>query len=291
MHAYLIAAHNDFKLLETLIQLLDDERNDIYLHIDKKVKNFDFNYFKSIPQKSNIFFVRRYNIQWGGYNIIKMELALFHAAYTNHYEYYHLLSGSDLPIKSQDSIHNFFELNKGYEFIDCASSQKLAYYKREDRFQYYHLFNNIGIQKRGIGRLNKICLSIQKKLHVDRYKNKWSYGFGSQWVSLSHKGVASLLTNEAWIKKHFSYTHCCDEIYKQTVLQNSHAKIYPYTNANMRYIVWSEDDSSHHPHTFDENDYDKLKNSIFLFARKFSSAVDRHIIDSIYNQLTLNKQL
>ena len=45
-HAYLIIAHVDFSILEKTIKLLDDENNDFYIHIDKKVKNFDFEYYK-----------------------------------------------------------------------------------------------------------------------------------------------------------------------------------------------------------------------------------------------------
>ena len=37
-HAYLIMAHNEWELLNTLLSLIDDPRNDIFLHIDKKVK-------------------------------------------------------------------------------------------------------------------------------------------------------------------------------------------------------------------------------------------------------------
>ena len=47
-HAYLIMAHNNFGILEKLLMLLDDQRNDIYIHIDKKVKDFDFHYFSYI---------------------------------------------------------------------------------------------------------------------------------------------------------------------------------------------------------------------------------------------------
>lgn len=36
-HAYLIMAHNNWKILEKLLILLDDKRNDIYLHIDLKL--------------------------------------------------------------------------------------------------------------------------------------------------------------------------------------------------------------------------------------------------------------
>lgn len=56
-HAYLIIAHNNWYVLEKLIRLIDDERNDIYLHIDIKVKDFNKEYFADIVNKSNIYFV------------------------------------------------------------------------------------------------------------------------------------------------------------------------------------------------------------------------------------------
>ncbi len=37
-HAYLIMAHDNFEQLKILLDLIDDYRNDIYLHIDKKLK-------------------------------------------------------------------------------------------------------------------------------------------------------------------------------------------------------------------------------------------------------------
>ena len=36
-HAYLIIAHHEFDILNKLIQAIDDERNDIFIHFDKKV--------------------------------------------------------------------------------------------------------------------------------------------------------------------------------------------------------------------------------------------------------------
>lgn len=39
-HAYCIIAHNDKFCLETLLNLLDDKRNDIFLLIDKKIGPF-----------------------------------------------------------------------------------------------------------------------------------------------------------------------------------------------------------------------------------------------------------
>lgn len=47
-HAYLIIAHNNFEVLEILIKMLDYKHNDLYVHIDKKVKNFDTDFFSCI---------------------------------------------------------------------------------------------------------------------------------------------------------------------------------------------------------------------------------------------------
>lgn len=122
-HAYLIIAHNNFYILEKLIKLLDDERNDIYIHIDKKVKEFDFEYFINICKKSNINFIKRNKVYWGSYSQIQCELNLLKEATKNCYKYYHLLSGIDLPIKSQNYIHDYFEKNKGIEFIGFQKTE------------------------------------------------------------------------------------------------------------------------------------------------------------------------
>ena len=55
--------------------------------------------------------------EWGGYSQIRSELILFQSAWEHGYEYYHLISGVDLPIKTQDEIHEFFREHYGKEFI------------------------------------------------------------------------------------------------------------------------------------------------------------------------------
>lgn len=39
-HAFLIMAHNHFDFLKILLKRLDDPRNDIYLHVDRKAADF-----------------------------------------------------------------------------------------------------------------------------------------------------------------------------------------------------------------------------------------------------------
>lgn len=162
-HAYIIA-HNELELLETLVRLLDDPRNDIYIHIDAKVKNFDFAYFKQLVQKSKLEFTpRRLSVTWGHSSQVMTELLLLQTAVNGEdpaqpYAYYHLLSGVDLPIKSNDNIHAFFEKNSGKKFVHFSENEPNSAFAA--RIRYYHLFR----KKRNF--FTKILAQIAFRLQV-----------------------------------------------------------------------------------------------------------------------------
>lgn len=98
-YAYLIMAHTNFNQLKVLISLLDDPRNDIYLHVDKRAKSFNPN--DICTHHSTLIILDRIKVNWGGHSQITCELNLLKAAISNHYQYYHLVSGVDLPLKTQ----------------------------------------------------------------------------------------------------------------------------------------------------------------------------------------------
>ena len=116
-HAFLIMAHSDFGALEKLLSALDDVRNDIYLHVDKKSPNVDCDRLRYCVKKAGLFFAKRRNIYWGHSSVVKCEISLLEMATAReHYHYYHLLSGVDFPLKSQDYIHDFFK-DKNLEYV------------------------------------------------------------------------------------------------------------------------------------------------------------------------------
>lgn len=62
--AYLIIAHNEPTLFRTLVRLLDDPRNDIFVHIDKRA---DARQFRSVVTKhSGLYFIDNQTVNWGG---------------------------------------------------------------------------------------------------------------------------------------------------------------------------------------------------------------------------------
>ena len=66
----------------------------------------------------------RVDVRWGDFSQVECELALFKAVVKNGYDYYHLLSGVDLPIKSAQYLVDFFEKLIGssdpvFRFLFC----------------------------------------------------------------------------------------------------------------------------------------------------------------------------
>lgn len=280
-HAYLILCHNEMELLALLVQYLDDKRNDIFIHIDKKVKQLP----SIITQQSNLYFLEnRVDITWGNISMLYAEFNLFEYAYqTNTYDYYHLLSGVDLPLWNQDIIHAFFNKHKGKEFIGFSQYD----YKSEiDRkVNKFHLFPKKFRASPSFSNLiTKILrasfLRLQILIGYSRNKDI-TFKKGPQWVSVTAEFTAYLLANKLDILKMYRNTFCADEIFIQTLCWNSpfRKEIYNTTHESdgcQRIIGWKNGTLI----DWNSNDYTMLTNSSCLFARKFNS-IDKEFLQAI----------
>lgn len=218
----------------------------------------------------------------GGISLVNVELLLLKKAISvGRYQHYHLLSGSDLPIKTQDQIISFFDENMNKEFIRFEKPN----YVYQDRTRYYHfLQDKIGRSHNLFFRGSEILLvQMQKILHIHRNR-KIEFQKGTQWFNITDGLARYVVEKESWIKKVFKYTYCSDEIFLQTILISSPYKNNLYhkefdndPHAIMRLIDWNRGK----PYTFRSSDYDELCESDMLFARKFDASVDSEIIKSI----------
>lgn len=272
-HAYLIMAHNNYYCLEKLLLLLDDERNDIFLHIDKKVTDFDFPRFQSLCKKARILYPqKRINVRWGTQSQVKTEMLLFETAFQNGpYLYYHLLSGSDLPLKNQEYIHKFFDgQSRSYLFYkDTLSKWDIQ------RISRYHF------PAQSSSRLLRRCISyintLQEKMQVDRLsRSGLTVQRGYNWCSITEEAVRVLIANKRKILKMTSFSVCADEVYKQTILMHQG---HPIVNNDLRKVTWH---AGNHPIIYTTDHYSELVSSDRLFARKFDETVDREMIDQIF---------
>lgn len=284
-HAYLIMAYNNFTQLQTLLSLLDDPRNDIYLHIDKKAKTFDAAMVN--VRYSKLVLIDRISVNWGGHSQIVCELNLLKAAVTKKYQYYHLLSGVDFPIKTQDEIHAFFESSypKNYIDFDRAAIESRSFLSR---ISQYHVFQdkvgrNSGWHISVLEKMERCLLLLQNKLGVRRKQYIQSYK-GGNWFSITDALAQYVIEQEALIRRQFFYSICADEVFLQSVAMAS-----PYrddiVNDCLRAIDWERG----RPYTYRREDVDGLLVSPKFFARKLDSNVDPVAIDKIVEYLSNRK--
>ena len=252
-----------------LISCIDDERNDIYVHIDAKVKSMP----EIAVSKAGFHLLEnRVDVRWGDWSVVEAEYALFGAAVAGGpYAYYHLLSGVDLPLKSQNYIHDFFDANAGREFIGYTLTEITPEVVR--KVQRWHLFPR-SFKSRSL--FVRACrtgfLRIQEMLGI---KRNTGVGFkkGSQWVSVTDNMARCFLEHREWAEKVFSHTFCSDEIVMQTLCWHSALRNNIYCTDNdgkgcMRAIGWKNGCL----YDWEAGDFDYLASSDALFARKFNAS-------------------
>jgi hypothetical protein len=292
-HAYLILAHACPDQVRKLLAMLDDPRNDLFIHIDRKAP-FGPQALEGCCRHSAVHFVEpRLRVNWGGVSIMRATLALLKAATSGHYACYHLLSGMDLPIKSQDEIHAFFDANPGREFLQLWPVEPA----RATRFRYFTLFP----EGQGFFLTNWINLLIKGfliPLHI-RINKDVEFHMSAQWFSITDDCARYVLSQEDWLERVFRHTGTCDEVFLPTVLWKSPFRdrifdatlhrerertVDPNHPGNLRFIDWTRGESVRHPWIFRESDWDLLMSVPCFWARKFDERVDPVIINRLYER-------
>lgn len=284
-HAYLIIAHNEFEVLARLINAIDDVRNDIYIHYDSKLVKLP-----SIEVKhSNLIVLEaRIDVRWGDLSVIEAEYALLdEATRTGSYSYLHLLSGVDMPLKSQHYIHTFFSNHAGKEFIGFSQGNLEQELTR--KVKRYHVFPksfrpNATLWGYFVRITRSFLLLVQEWCMVERNRTK-TVKKGPQWVSITQNFAFYLLQCRDQVVKDYSNTFCSDEFFVQTICWNSSFKQHIFNaldewQGSQRMIGWKDGQLIE----WQDKDFEKLMQSDLIFARKFSSK-NLQVVDRLLAQI------
>ena len=187
-HAWLIITHGNFEILEKQLRFLDSENADFFIHVDARVKDFDFAHVRSIPRKSRVTFLDRKPISWGHFSQVDCELRLLCAAVPGGYDYYHLLSGVDVPVKTRAYIENYFTRAPGRNYVSFLSPE----ISRTDlyRVRFYYPLQRYNIRKPAVRRtLRNLSAALQLGFGVDRTRRRpdgFVFQKGAQWFSITY---------------------------------------------------------------------------------------------------------
>lgn len=246
--AYLILAHRNPKLIKKMVEFLSSEDCAFFIHVDKKSNIDEF----SLTKDKNIFFSdKRIPVYWAEYSIVEAILNLIQQAVDapQNYDYYVLLSGSDYPLRSKEYIHNFFDKNRGEEFISLIN---IGNEEGETPFnpcseyiarKYCSYLNSLRIpSSRPVSRYVLKMLSRLGFVQRDYRKHLGSLEpyVGSMWWSLTREACRYILD---FVKTHraicgyYENTFVPDEMFFHTILGNSIFKTR--IHKSLMYVDWS----------------------------------------------------
>lgn len=219
-----------------------------------------------------------------------MELLKKALSQTSSCNYFHLISGVDIPIRKKEEFDSFFT-NDNISYLGLVSPQNAQ--SSKGRFAIYYLRNILNYRGNKFSKkLNDLWENIQfhilnlgikirPELNYTIYKE-------SNWWSLN-RDVASYIIdfcqeNSDYLKR-FRYTNCCDEVFFHVIIMNSKYKNKIIDN-NLRYVDWNPRyDNESLPRTLTEEDWEHIKNSNALFCRKIDSHLSKGLIECIKKEL------
>lgn len=276
-HAFLIIAHNEFGILKRLISVLDHKDVDIYVHFDAKVK--------TLPElscsESKLFVLdKRVDTRWGHVSQIETEYRLSEDSYTNGpYDYYHLISGVHLPLRAVDSLLASFDAVSDKTVFHSLA--KDVWYQEDMKVQRYNFLMRHFSRSRYVQLLWRVAQTVQRILRIRRFPDVNFYK-ASNWASFTNEAICCLLNQRKRIMKRYRFSFCADEYFAPTALMESGFKDKIISVDNMLFHEMGEAS----PRVLTMDDYDQIRCSGCLFARKFSES-HMDVVDRLIKEIHL----
>lgn len=264
-HAWLIIAHNEFGILQRLVTALDAPQCDFFLHIDRKVSDLP-----DLQVKHGRMHVldERVDVRWGSVSQIECELTLLEAARKEGpFDFYHIISGTTLPLMPWEAIDAFFSGNQGRCILtpvhkDQPYQETLKIHRRNFFLRNYA---TKGLKGRFSQYAWRAGIAVQRLLGMEINREK-DFFKASNWLSITQKAVEFLLARKEEILKTYRYSFCGDEYFIPSELMAS-----PLRDAIMNCDHYLKCDIPRSTSgVFHLEDLPELERTGYLFARKFT---------------------
>lgn len=259
--AILILCHKNPKQINLLLDKLNHQDIDCYIHIDKKA-----DFANKITKRSNIVLLpdeQRVSVEWAQISQVTATLNLLNTAVAGirgGYDYYWLISGQDWPLRSADKIVKFFEEHNGTNFV-----------------QYWNSKNHGSHQQNNLDKRNQIYFPIKligRKPWQKIIKRGWvefTGGYNRTWKIFERKqlGIEFYFGSSWWALKRENAT-CPDESFFHTLVMLS-----PYADENTDYLTYLHfQKGANSPDILTEDNLQRARESKYLIMRKVDMNVD-----------------
>lgn len=245
--AYCILCHKFTPTLVELVRLVG-EGNEVFVHVDAKASLEEF---RSLDVK---FVEPRVDVRWGRFSLVEATLRLLEATRASECDHIAVISGDTLPVGEvtlQPGKEYMYELPLQPAHIERVRKCHPAASYRDSRWAVLRRRLGLLPRNRGFDRL--------PPLH-----------FGSNWFIITPQLRDYILAADPEYIEAFRRSNCGDELFFITLAANS-----PFAEKLSRerymYVDWER--GPDHPRTLDETDFERVRASGCIFARKFGDDI------------------
>lgn len=276
--AYIISAYKYPIQLIRLVRKLHTTGTTFFIHIDKKT-NFQIydQVYQELSLLDGVYFLERHNCYWGDFGHVNATIKGIQAIYKKDisFDYAILLTGQCYPIKSNEQIIDFFEVNKGKSFMEYF----LLLPPWDKRINRWHF--------RTFSKMFKFPNDfLSFPIKRPQKKDFEPFFWGSSYWCLERRCIDYIFnfinndtkTNKSKFVRFFKAADIPDESFFQTILINSPLK-ETIINDSLRYLKWSP--GSPNPQIIESELFYEMKDSKKLFARKFDLNRDSNVLDML----------
>ena len=285
--AVLILAHTSAAALTRLIAQLHTDF-DVFVHSDTR-SEMRISDFDQLPRTRVI---KNVKATWGSLGIVRATLELLELASSGPgFDRYVLISGQDVPLRSNAAIAAFFSQHPNVDFVDSNLFTE-AEQSRLTRISRFHFFP----RRTFSSALTTVAADISRRLDAGlssvgiRRSMGYNFRWGSQWMDLTSETVGQVLglvrSDQNFLKR-FRFTFCPDEVFFQTAIENCERKNITLRTPS-RYVDWKT--GPEHPRILRIDDLRKIEDSGALFARKCDASTDAKLVEALYSRLDPTKE-
>ena len=279
--AYIIRAHHAPEQLARLVRRLDGPGAEFFVHVNQRTEEPVFREMVDrLDDMPNLWWVPRVKCYYGGFSLVRATLAAIReiGGAETVFDYAILLSGQDYPLKPPAEIDQFFQARAGTSFL-AHYELPSANWERESgglaRYERWY-WERLGLRTKILG----VPLPWKRSVPLGFQP----YGGSAFWCLATEavRYVHRFVDEHPRVIGFFEHTLIPDELFFQTVLMNSPLAA-TIENDDLRYVDWSERKIS--PATLRSEDFETLRGSGKLFARKFDPTEDEAILDMLDREL------
>jgi Core-2/I-Branching enzyme len=272
--AYFLLVHRFPKQFKRLFRAIYAPGNQYVVHIDKSSGSAiaaDLAAF--LKPYQGVALLDPQDALWGGYSLVDAELRGMARLLEMDDSWTHFinLSGQDFPLKTQDYIRQFFAANPGKQFIRALD-------QRKERPETLNRISQMFTEQDGV----ITPTGIARAFPVGD-----TPFIGTQWKAVT-RSFCEYVCHDPRVdrfKTFYRDSFIADEAFFQTVIMNSGDQGM-VMNDDLRMIDWVPDgDIKLRPRDYEVEDFEQLRGSSDLFARKFNAENDPKILTLLERHL------